>query len=237
MFSASLRTGTTTERVGVIAFSYPASEMARVAGTDRGYSLFNFGPVRADGRRARGDPATGPGFTEAGDSCPRALCPTARNPSPWRGPAPPARRAPCPAPALIAGRETAKFLAIRRGPGRGTPYGARDPPAGISGRTMKPVHFLILSIALALLFTLFPGVDRAASRLFYDPAGGFFLKDWGPGAALLPFRPAAGLHAARAAGGTGGDPAAAGSGAGPLAPRAGRSSPTSRSRSHRDRAS
>ncbi len=45
---------------------------------------------------------------------------------------------------------------------------------------MKPVHFLALSIALALLFTLFPGIDRAAARLFYDPAGGFFLKDWGP---------------------------------------------------------
>lgn len=45
---------------------------------------------------------------------------------------------------------------------------------------MKPVHFLALSVAFALLFTLFPGIDRAFAHLFYDPArGGFFLKDLG----------------------------------------------------------
>src|ERR1700728_370780 len=44
--------------------------------------------------------------------------------------------------------------------------------------------------AAALLFLLFPGVDLAASRLFYRPGAGFLLAQWPPAVLLhhaMPF--------------------------------------------------
>jgi lipid A 4'-phosphatase len=43
-----------------------------------------------------------------------------------------------------------------------------------------PVLFCGALIAAALIFLLAPGIDLAASRLFYDPAAGFFLAEWPP---------------------------------------------------------
>ena len=40
--------------------------------------------------------------------------------------------------------------------------------------------YLGLWFAIGLVFLLFPGVDLAATRLFYDPAHGFPLTDWAP---------------------------------------------------------
>jgi lipid A 4'-phosphatase len=46
---------------------------------------------------------------------------------------------------------------------------------------MKPAAlYLALWLALGLLFLVFPGIDLATSRLFYDPGQGFPLGDWAP---------------------------------------------------------
>jgi lipid A 4'-phosphatase len=46
---------------------------------------------------------------------------------------------------------------------------------------MKPiVVYMALWLALGLLFLVFPGIDLAATRLFYDPGQGFPLGDWAP---------------------------------------------------------
>ena len=46
---------------------------------------------------------------------------------------------------------------------------------------MKPTAlYLALWLALGLLFLVFPGIDLATSRLFYDPGQGFPLGDWFP---------------------------------------------------------
>src|SRR5438045_4005954 len=46
---------------------------------------------------------------------------------------------------------------------------------------MKPIiAYAVLWLVLGLLFLVFPGIDLAATGLFYDPWQGFPLADWAP---------------------------------------------------------
>lgn len=45
---------------------------------------------------------------------------------------------------------------------------------------MKPYQFIIMVVAAAIFFVLFPGVDLSFSRLFYQPGEGFFPRGYLP---------------------------------------------------------